>query len=110
MSCTRTSFESLAFVSAPFSNSSLTAGASAALIAKNSTGMGNEDAFGLAPRLKSSRTVASKCGRLEIKHIQYVCDIPHIFYEASENVCQYQNVTNIMLYLNKFELIYIGKL
>jgi hypothetical protein len=39
------------------------------LIAKNSTGIGNEDAFGLAPRLKSNLTVASRCGRLEINDI-----------------------------------------
>lgn len=66
VNCTGTLFESLAFVLAPFSRSIFTAGASEALIAKNSTGIGNEDAFGLAPRLKSNRTVASKCGRLEI--------------------------------------------
>ena len=69
-----TSFESLVFVSAPFSKSSLTAGASAALIAKNNTGMGNDDAFGLAPRLNRSWTVASKCGRLyssELTMISY---------------------------------------
>ena len=51
--------ESVAQVEAPLSSSRRTASTSAALMAKNSTGMGTPDALGSAPRRNSSRIVDS---------------------------------------------------
>ena len=51
--------ESLAAVAAPFSSRICTASTSAALMAKNNTGIGTLDALGQAPRFRSKRMVAS---------------------------------------------------